>query len=635
MSVFDKFNANPYQSTYIGAPIEEMAQAMAARTARADDFYSREDALEDAFAADAHFSADDALFNERQTAIRNEIEELAKNPHQNSRRIKSLARQYGSNAELTLGRKNYKAYKDWEAKFEEDPTKYGGEVTAGLAANKLNDYKGAASGGTLKFDRLYEHKDINETMVKAAATIKDNQNFEQTSDGRFINTVTKKYITEEEVASVLIGTIKNDPTILKQIKDHTDFYGGTPEDYITQLIQPQVQAIAHADYSSKLTSIPKAGKSGSGSGDDEGMRLSWQGPSVKSGTHDQFRGMDAVETLEFIKGLNDNSEEKQLYTDEYKEYLTNNLAGKLTGTSDRRMLEYINQADVGQLMDIANGRLEGYKHWQEKTLGYAVDLSNGAQRNITQDLTNTFFNRDAGANFGDGFADKYSAGTNTVINNSRQVLQGMGFSNSDITDIKNNQFNQLFGQNEVQILTEGGEKVTMGSDEFKEKYASGELVGFADDSDLAMFKVSMVDSDLPDQRLYIRLPANTFSVTADRVNKTLKEGYGDGTNVNYRKVGKAVMGMNEPLKKQATMVTSLLNAGNKNARFPLSDLSPNLTGVGTFDIDADGNVSFLINGKNMIKGNEELQTTLNQAVRQGDASTVAGVLAAVGYSTEK
>jgi hypothetical protein len=636
MSVFDKFRSNPYQSTYIGAPIEEMAQAMAARTQRADQFYASEDALEDAFMQDSHFSADDALFNEKQASIRSEIEELANNPHQNGRRIKALSRQYASNQDLTLARKNYKAYKTWETEFEKDPTKYGGDVVAGRASNKLSGYGGASSGEALSFDRLYEHKDINETLMKAAATIKDNQNFTQTSDGRFINTVTKKYITEQEVAEVLMGSMKNDPTIMKQIAEHADYYGLDHNLYAQQLIAPQTQAIAHADFSSKLTALPKKGD---GSGSDAGgpqMALSFAGPTMKDSTHDAFRGKDAGDMVNLIHEMPKDSEERALLESEMVEFWLNNAGSESSSNKDKNYFEYIKEKGMSAIDESMNGEFDKYDKWHVAKYGERGNLTKNMQRRLSSKGTSSWFGDEYGGGLGDKFADRYSTGRNLTIDDARTTLQGLDFSAGDASYIMDNAFEGLRGQNQIEMLGgEDGGSVTMGSQEFNEKYGDGKMVGFAGDSDIAVFKVSPANGEGPDETLYIRLPQEKFSLTAKRFNKVMAEGYGDGTNVNYATLGRSAMGLNRNLASQASVAVSRLHDGDTSITIELPNLNTALQGQGSFTKDADGNTGFIVNGKNLVKNNPKLQAELNKAVNTSNAHSFAGVLAALGQELPK
>lgn len=637
MSVFDKFQANRYVSTYIGAPVNEMAQAMAARTQRADKFYAQEDALEDAFRQDVHLQIDDALFNESQQAIRAQIEELAKNPHQSERQIKALSRQYANDDNLRIARSNYAAYKNWESKFEEDPAKYGGDIVSGLAMQKLAQYKGAAKGDKLKFDALYEHKDINKTLMEAAKTIKERQDVIQTIDGRFLNTKTKKYITREQAASVLSGTLMNDPTIVKQMQEMAQFSGQSMQHIIGSLITPQVEAITNPQFNIKSQALPKEGGSGSGDGASPmGPGATHAGPSMVDETHGQFRGKDAQEVMDMIDA--DHSETGDVLRREFTEYFTGMLGEE--SSSDRhataRLKAYLNEKGIEGIRQITDGNYMRYNQWQQNKYNSVKEIPSGMQRRLESGGINGWFGDKYGDDIGDGFADKYSAATtNMVVEDAQIGLKNMGFSSSDATNLRNQAWGQLKSQASLQVFDpESGKAVKMSQEEFLEKHpGEGKLVGFGQSSDYGEFKT--VNSEGVEQILYIKMPADQFGITAKRFNQGIAQAYGDGTNVNYAKLGQSAMGLNPKLAGVARTVSSQAFNGKNNIPIPLERFSARLDGQAVLKRDADGDYTLEVNGKDMLATNPEAAARLTNSINSQDANVFAGILSGIGVELNK
>lgn len=635
MSVFDKFRANPYVSTYIGAPVNEMAQAMAARTQRADQFYAQEDALEDAFRMDSHLKQDDAMFNEAQKEIRAQIEELARNPHQSQRQIKALSRQYANNENLKVARSNYKAYQDWQTKFKEDPTKYGGDIVAGIAARKLSNYGGAAAGEQLQFDALYEHKDINKTLTDAAKTIKQQQDVIQTIDGRFLNTKTKKYITPEQASQVLLGTLNNDPTIVKQIQEAAAFQGITPQEYAMQLIQPQVSAITNPQYDIKSQALPKAGSgSGSGSGFGTGVGATHAGPSMVDETHGAFRGMDARDIINKLRS--EKGAENDVVKQEFVEFYTNQLGQEAASVQDKHLVEYINETGLDGIHEMEMGNTVNYKKWHLEKYGEAGEVNNTLARKLSSSGVNDWFGDAYGDGAGNAFADKYTnTTTNMVIEDAHIALQEMGYSSGDVTKLRNNTFTQLLGQAQIEMLDpETGRPTAIGQEDFLEAgYQSGELIGFGQSSDYAEFKVKNAEG--VEEVLYIKMPADRFGLTAQRFNQGIAKGYGDGTNVNYAQLGKSAMGLNPQLGAEARTATSRAFKGDTDVTIPLSHFSGRMDGMAKLQRDADGDYTVMVNGKDMLASNPTAAATLTNAINSQDASTLAGILSGIGVELNK
>ena len=626
MSIFDKFKSVTPRSSYIGAPLNEMAQAMAARTKRADDFYTREDALEDAFANDKFLSADEAMFNEKQAAIRTELEELAKNPHQSSRRIKSLARQYAGNESLQEARTNYKNYMDWQTKFKEDPTKYGGDVAAGLGARALAGYGGVAAGDKLKMNALYEYKDINKTLQEAAKTIKASKNFEVTSDGRFMNTVTKKYITAQEAEAVLMGSLMNDPTIMKQIGDYSKMYGVDPNDYARQLIAPQVEAITHAEYDLKLNAIPKRDGDGRDPSGLWGSGPTHAGPTVQDQTHGQFRGLGVMETINAL-GQGD-SPANARHESEIIEHYNKLLNSEASSVQDKHLSVYLNEKGVEAINEFNSGSMSNYERWHIEKYGEVADTKTSLTRKLRDtNWVNSWFGENYGGSFGDSFADAYSTANNTVFEDAGTAIKDLGYKSEDVNRFRKNIFPQMMGQGVMEVLGADGKVTNLGSEDMQEMFASGELIGVSNNSDFGEFKVQLVDGS--EQIMYIRLPKDRFSLTSERFNKRMKEGYGDGSNVNYQQLGQSAMGLNRDLTSQVTTATSRLYNGDNDVSFNLSTFS-NLDGEASVRRDANGNATVFVNGKDMLKGKDAERAALTAAINTQNAEVLAGIMAGIG-----
>lgn len=626
MSIFDKFKSVTPRSSYIGAPLQEMAQAMAARTKRADDFYTREDALEDAFAADRFLSADEAMFNEKQAAIRKEIEELSKSPHQSSRRIKSLARQYAGNESLQEARTNYKNYMDWQTKFKEDPTKYGGDVTAGLGAQALSRYGGVSAGDKLNMNALYEYKDVNKTLMEAAKSIKASKNFEVTSDGRFMNTVTKKYITAEEAEQVLLGSLMNDPTIMKQIGDYSKMYGVDPSEYARQLIAPQVQAITHAEYDLKLNAIPKRDGDGRDASGLWGTGPTHAGPTVQDQTHGQFRGKNVMETINAL-GSGD-SPDIVNHKGQIVEHYGKLLDSEASSTQDKHLKVYLQEKGVNAINEFNSGTFSDYQRWHVEKYGEVPDTKSSLMRKLTDtNWVNSWFGENYGGNFGDSLADAYSTANNTVFEDAGTAIKDLGYKSEDVNRFRKNLFPQMMGQGVMEVLGQDGTVSKLGSEDMQKMFAGGELIGVSNNSDFGEFKVNLVDGS--SQIMYIRLPKDRFSLTTERFNKRMKEGYGDGSNVNYQQLGQSAMGLNRDLTSQVTTATSRLYNGDDDVTFNLNTFS-NLDGQASVRRDANGNATVVINGKDMLKGKDAERRALTAAINTQNAEVLAGILAGIG-----
>ena len=229
MSIFDKFKANPYISTYAGAPIGEFNHVAGTLQQRMLQNTAKKNQIELAL-ADVETSGLDEEFKEKKIAeYQKALQEIAEAPEYATQKVMSLAHRRDMDEDFRLMSKNAAAQKAIEAKMEEldvsDPQrrKYQALIDKYQEADEDGNM-GAAAGRKFGNLDLYEEQvigDLVENRVDGIKAVKSGNAVVQ--DDGTIRTAKGEYISQQRVAESALGVL-SDPKVMKQVTDEQQTY---------------------------------------------------------------------------------------------------------------------------------------------------------------------------------------------------------------------------------------------------------------------------------------------------------------------------------------------------------------------------------------------------------------------------
>lgn len=229
MSIFDKFKANPYISTYAGAPIGEFNQVAGTLQQRMLQNTAKKNQIELAL-ADVQTSGLDEEFKEKKIAeYQKALQEIAEAPEYATQKVMSLAHRRDMDEDFRLMSKNAAAQQAIEAKMEEldvsDPQrrKYQALIDAYQEADEDGN-TGAAAGRKFGNLNLYEEQVIGDLVEDRVDGIKAVKSGDATvlANGT-IRTANDEYISAERVAQSALGVL-SDPKVMRQVSDEQQTY---------------------------------------------------------------------------------------------------------------------------------------------------------------------------------------------------------------------------------------------------------------------------------------------------------------------------------------------------------------------------------------------------------------------------
>lgn len=227
MSVFDKFNVNPYISTYAGAPVAEFQQT--ANTLQ-NRYYANLDYADKLSAGLAKLQStgeDKEFLEEIKKEYRDKIAAASEAPELATRQVRNLGREFANNEDIAhmaatkakLDAAN-KAIADGELSSYQSQ-----KVFDALAEYKRNG--GARKGQVLNLPTLYEEVDINKMIDEQVKGIKGFEtgisHIKTEPDGtKIVVSNVGKEVPLDKIKGTAVGVFNN-PKVQRQLNDELNF----------------------------------------------------------------------------------------------------------------------------------------------------------------------------------------------------------------------------------------------------------------------------------------------------------------------------------------------------------------------------------------------------------------------------
>lgn len=230
MSIFDKFNANPYISTYAGAPIAEFNQTAGTLQQRMLQNISKKNEMELALEDTLSTSMDEDFKAQKIAEYQTAIKEIAEAPEYATQKVMALGHRRAMDQDFRLMEKNAKAQAAIEAQMEEldvsHPQRRKYEALL-QRYNELDDEgkMGAAAGRKFGTLNLYEEQvlgDLVEDRVKGIKAMKYG-NAKLNPENGTIETLDGEVVSKERVRSSAMGVLA-DPKVRRQVEDEAAAY---------------------------------------------------------------------------------------------------------------------------------------------------------------------------------------------------------------------------------------------------------------------------------------------------------------------------------------------------------------------------------------------------------------------------
>jgi len=230
MSIFDKYNANPYITTYAGAPIKEYQQTASALQQRMDQNIAQRDQIE-IMMNDIEASNVDEDFKKSKIAeYQKALEEISENPEYATSKVRSLSKRFKMDDDF----KEMKKSKDRITKLQEEIREgdfsdfQTRKFTDALRAYQEPDEEGKsglAAGRSFGDVNFYEELAVNEKVDEQLKGILGEKYGSAQLDPTtgMISTVEGEFTSEERVRGSINGALYGNKQISRQLNDEARY----------------------------------------------------------------------------------------------------------------------------------------------------------------------------------------------------------------------------------------------------------------------------------------------------------------------------------------------------------------------------------------------------------------------------
>lgn len=233
MSIFDKYNANPYVSTYAGAPVAEYQQVSGALQQRMDQNLAKSDQLEIAMKNLEVSDVDEDYKAQKIKEYQTQLEEIAQAPEHSTQKVRALSKQLATDEGLKEAQANKQRiaaiqkeiaegdYSDFQIrKFNEELANYKEKDENGLS--------GIAAGRRFGAVNFYEERDLNtETLDQVKGILGEKFGAYERDSAGVLATTQGATISEDRVRGVAQGVLSNSK-VMRQVADEYKLAKGLP-----------------------------------------------------------------------------------------------------------------------------------------------------------------------------------------------------------------------------------------------------------------------------------------------------------------------------------------------------------------------------------------------------------------------
>jgi len=637
MSIFDKFNATPYQRTYAGAPINEAMQVVKGLNVRAQQNIDAMDKtqlmLND---MPAVTDADKAFKQQYAASLNKKLEGIMDAPEHATAKVRSVAKEFAMDPTLKKVQATAKAAADWQTKFDEDPAKYG-DVSAWQFQQALQSYNeagGAEGGASFKAPALYEQIDVNKWMRDNGKEIAANEKGIAYVKGEFIHEETGERVSADRAQAILEGAVYADRNIMRQFAAENQMNSAmtgketTMEDFVSGQVTPYAHMFAYDKTTHTMKGVPKGKGSGGASYEYDPTVATFSGGDIKVKLVQDFE--DAESYLNTMTGLAgaDSLEDQDRY------FKMKTAWGRATDAVvkseglDAFVGDYIKTVDPN-LFEASETSFSGSGSIKAGTRVQNNNPDNTLE-NITRDMRSKY------PNLNDEQIEKYARQVDNAVRGSMfmtDINNTMSEANTavldtemvDVIDLvgadsrKEKAINRSFvgmlsSLDATTVFGDDGAEEMSGKD-LREDYQVGTAKVLSTDvNGTGVTKVSIKDNNGNDQVLTLKLNQDDNSIYRDvagvYTSAANNPNFSSREQLDFARKGMNVMYDN--ISASAEM--SMQNSGPQPIDFgTLSSTIANHYGSVTLEYDADGDFIARKNGVNLFANSQEFSTFMEQA----------------------
>lgn len=224
MSIFDKYNINPYVKTFAGAPIKTFQTVAQGLQTRADQNLDRMNELKILGSTIKTMKADEDYKNKKLADIDNAIAMMSEAPEYATRQIKQLSTEFKTDKTLINATNSYKKMQEsLEAMRKGEYS----DFQKKRFYDEMARYEGAEKGDVFNAPFFYEEQSIGELVddrVDGIKPIKDG-GFEIDKTRGVIITSKGEEVDANRVVRSALGVL-SDKTVQRQVRDELMYHAG-------------------------------------------------------------------------------------------------------------------------------------------------------------------------------------------------------------------------------------------------------------------------------------------------------------------------------------------------------------------------------------------------------------------------
>lgn len=228
MSLYDKYNVNPYIKTYVGAPVQAFQSTAGQLQKKYYDTIDRSNVMKQGLSNLQSMSGDKAYLEQIKSRYESDIEQMLESPELANRAVRTLAGEFMVDKDLQLISKNKAAFDKIEKELVDKKASHIQRTKFQDAIDLYNSYGGAAKGQAFSGMSVYEEQDLMDEFDKLVKGIKglESAGSELVTgpDGsRYIQTTSHGKIPVDKIRATALGLL-NEPNVQRQLQDESNYY---------------------------------------------------------------------------------------------------------------------------------------------------------------------------------------------------------------------------------------------------------------------------------------------------------------------------------------------------------------------------------------------------------------------------
>jgi hypothetical protein len=228
MSLYDKYNVNPYIKTYVGAPVQAFQNTAGQLQKKYYDTIDRSNVMKQGLSRLQSMTGDKAYLEQIKAKYEGDIEQMLENPELANRAVRTLAGEFMIDKDLQLISKNKTAFDKIEKELVDKKASHIQRAKFQDAIDRYNISGGAAKGQAFTGMAVYEEQDLMDEFDKLVKGIKgiesaDSKLITGPDGSRYIQTTNHGQIPVDKIRATALGLL-NDPSVQRQLQDESNYH---------------------------------------------------------------------------------------------------------------------------------------------------------------------------------------------------------------------------------------------------------------------------------------------------------------------------------------------------------------------------------------------------------------------------